>query len=411
LREEGVPCPHCSVEIARGEETAACHDCGTVHHGHCWQSVGGCCNVACSNAIVVPLTDVRGKIRITASDLDKARPLPPSRPPSSMGPALGIAVGPDPEASRWNRLAVASFVIALLGIPLYGIVTGLLAVAIGALSLVGKYSFRRRGLPFAAAGIILGICVFAGWTVYLSGTADGLNSAIALDDFEPDPVALEGLPPIMNRAMKANVLIQTGGLLQRGIGSGVIVRVQDGEALVVTNRHVIDPAFASGNGSLLEDISDFAVKAIGQPVVTGNAVWLAPEGIDLALLTMPARSADVLAAVWDVVPQIQVGDSVFAIGNPHGLGWTHTAGDVSQLRRQRKKTINYGVIQTSAAINPGNSGGGLYDERGHLIGINTWTQDKRFAEGLGFAIVFQTLQELLDGELDLPEQQLPAESP
>ena len=49
------------------------------------------------------------------------------------------------------------------------------------------------------------------------------------------------------------------------------------------------------------------------------------------------------------------------------------------------------MIQTDAALNPGNSGGGLYDKSGTLIGINTWTNDKRFSEGLGFAIALDSL--------------------
>ncbi|TXT22375.1 MAG: trypsin-like serine protease with C-terminal PDZ domain [Planctomycetota bacterium] len=59
------------------------------------------------------------------------------------------------------------------------------------------------------------------------------------------------------------------------------------------------------------------------------------------------------------------------------------------------------IIQTSAAINSGNSGGGLYDKAGRLIGINTWTKDKRFAEGLSFAITFTTLLELAPADLEL----------
>ena len=58
-----------------------------------------------------------------------------------------------------------------------------------------------------------------------------------------------------------------------------------------------------------------------------------------------------------------VGDEVFAIGNPHGLGWTHSAGDISQIRRQKHGDYDFRVLQTTAAINPGNSGGGLYDCR------------------------------------------------
>jgi len=328
-----------------------------------------------------------------------------------MGPAVAINVGPDPEASRWNRLAVASLIIAALGIPLYGIVTGLVAVAVGALSLVGRNAFRRRGLSLAAAGIVLGIADFVGWSVYLASSGNPAQVVIALEDLEPDPTALEGLPAAINRAMKANVLIQTGNLLQQGIGSGVILQIQNGEALVLTNRHVIDPAFADGGGSVIEDLSNFMVKGIGQPSVNGSVIWLAPDDVDLAVITMPVVSTELLAAAWDAAPNVQVGDEVFAIGSPHGLGWTYTEGRVSQIRRQKKRNFDYGVIQTSAAINPGNSGGGLFDGKGRLVGINTWTQDKRVAEGLGFAIVFHTLYELLNGELELPARHIPMQNP
>ena len=67
---------------------------------------------------------------------------------------------------------------------------------------------------------------------------------------------------------------------------------------------------------------------------------------------------------------------------------------MSQFRTQTCGPRKVRVIQTDAAINPGNSGGGLYDKQGMLIGLNTWTNDKRFSEGLSFAIAFQTLLDL-----------------
>lgn len=114
-----------------------------------------------------------------------------------------------------------------------------------------------------------------------------------------------------------------------------------------------------------------------------------------------------MAAIWHATSPVKIGDTVFAVGNPHGLGWTHTGGDVSQIRRRASGDTEYRVIQTSAAINPGNSGGGLYDKEGRLIGINTWTQDKRFAEGLGFAIAFETLLNMVPNRFRLSAQQDP----
>jgi serine protease Do len=89
------------------------------------------------------------------------------------------------------------------------------------------------------------------------------------------------------------------------------------------------------------------------------------------------------------------------------LGWTHSAGDISQIRRRSQGDYSFRILQTTAAINPGNSGGGLYDSEGRLIGINTLTGDKRFAEGLGFSISLSTLLELLPDRFGLSQTNPP----
>jgi serine protease Do len=96
-----------------------------------------------------------------------------------------------------------------------------------------------------------------------------------------------------------------------------------------------------------------------------------------------------------------VGKGVFAVGNPHGLGWTHTEGVISQLRLQDRGGWRIRIVQTSAAVNPGNSGGGLYDKNGMLIGINTWANDRRVSEGISFAIAFDSFLALKPPQLEL----------
>ena len=98
---------------------------------------------------------------------------------------------------------------------------------------------------------------------------------------------------------------------------------------------------------------------------------------------------------------------MFSIGNPHHLGWTHTRGVISQLRLHRRGSRTVRIIQTDTAINPGNSGGGLFDKDGMLIGINTWTNDKRVSEGLSFAIALVSFLSL-DPPLGKPDT--PAET-
>lgn len=408
-REAGVLCPHCDVEIEAGDKTRACRDCGNVQHWTCWRAADGCGAWECApdTSAQVDSGDV---LRISRNEIETAQPLAPAGMPAMpFGPTLSIPIDPM-QRLRWNKMAIASLVVAVIGIPGFGIVTGLIAVVLGAIALAGKWAFRHRGAGLAVAAILLGIGDFIGWSLYLYSVADPQRAVVALDDFEPDPLALEELPPHINRAMKANVLIQTNaGLFSQGIGSGVILSIRDGSALVVTNRHVVDPDFGSGATDIPDDLSTVAglvVKMVGQPAVAAQLAWLAPHGVDMALVDVPVLSIDPLPAWWEHDPATQVGDRVFAVGNPHGLGWTHTGGEVSQFRRQQRGNQDVRVIQTSAAINPGNSGGGLYSEEGWLIGINTWTNDKRVAEGLGFAISFKTLLDLTPPRFELPAVQL-----
>ena len=101
---------------------------------------------------------------------------------------------------------------------------------------------------------------------------------------------------------------------------------------------------------------------------------------------------------------MKVGQTVFAIGNPHQLGWTQTQGVISQFRIRPIDDRRIRVIQTQAAINQGNSGGGLYDQEGYCLGINTWTADKRTTEGIGFAIALDTLFDLSPAPLEVPKE-------
>jgi S1-C subfamily serine protease len=189
----------------------------------------------------------------------------------------------------------------------------------------------------------------------------------------------------------------------------VVLKVHDGSAYIVTNRHVVEPAFSEEAGAAkaeadLSKMATISVVTVGQSIVPGSVKWVAPHGVDLAILAVPLLGAvdEVQEALWNDKESPHIGDAVFAVGNPHGLGWTHSAGSVSQIRRRVKDEFDFRVLQSTAAINPGNSGGGLYDADGRLIGINTMTGDKRVAEGLGFAIAFPTLLELLPESIDLP---------
>jgi S1-C subfamily serine protease len=229
-------------------------------------------------------------------------------------------------------------------------------------------------------------------------------------DRPPDMSVIKDLEPGLQRAMRANVLIERGigpaGLGAKAIGSGVILKINDGEALIVTNRHVVDDDFptsdpAANDALHLARLGGCKVKMLGPADGDGKVVWLAPGQIDLALVRSSVTGASqAQAANWQQGRPMIVGASVFAIGNPQNLGWSHTQGVISQLRTQEIASRQVRVIQTQAAINPGNSGGGLYDQQGYLLAINSWGADKSVSEGLGFAIALDSLLELAPPQLE-----------
>jgi S1-C subfamily serine protease len=159
-----------------------------------------------------------------------------------------------------------------------------------------------------------------------------------------------------------------------GTGSGFI---WDKQGRVVTNFHVI------------QDASRVEVTLGDGSVWKARLVGAAPDK-DLAVLQIDAPAKLLSPITVGDSESLQVGQKVFAIGNPFGLDHTITSGIVSALGREIKaatgRTIQ-GVIQTDAAINPGNSGGPLLDSSGRLIGINTAIFSPSGASsGIGFAV-------------------------
>jgi serine protease Do len=249
-------------------------------------------------------------------------------------------------------------------------------------------------LGLALGGLLLGIADMIGWVAFLSYFMSGQTTVDFAQGVEPGFSAADVSPKIY-RAMQANVLInRSAGWRGMATGSGVILEVSEGSALIVTNRHVVDPGFPSRSTPPdLDELSrgSLSVAVLNGPTQPGRVVWVAPDGVDLALVRVAYSKGEAKAALWAPGRALRIGDPVFAIGNPQRLDWTHTQGVISQFRSMTLNSRMIRVIQTQTAINPGNSGGGLYDEQAFLIGINTWTSDNRSGEGLNFAISFDSL--------------------
>jgi len=166
----------------------------------------------------------------------------------------------------------------------------------------------------------------------------------------------------------------------QGTGSGFI---WDTKGHIVTNYHVIRNA------------SDLQVTLQDQSVYNAKIVGF-DEDKDVAVLQVDAPKENLLPVTLTASDALQVGQQVYAIGNPFGLDHTLTTGIISGLNREIASSNSgrpiQNVIQTDAAINPGNSGGPLLNSAGNLIGVNTAIYSASgTSSGVGFAIPSDTV--------------------
>ncbi|MFP5276781.1 MAG: Do family serine endopeptidase [Acidobacteriota bacterium] len=168
---------------------------------------------------------------------------------------------------------------------------------------------------------------------------------------------------------------------EHSLGSGVIVNP---DGYILTNNHVV--AGASDVEVFTQNRKKYKAKVIGTDPRTDIAV-LKIDATGLPTLSMGDAS------------KLKVGDLVFAIGDPFGIGETATMGIVSATGRALGGAIEHyeDFIQTDAAINPGNSGGALIDAHGDLIGINTAILSGGGGnEGVGFAIPVNLAHDIMN---------------
>jgi S1-C subfamily serine protease len=168
------------------------------------------------------------------------------------------------------------------------------------------------------------------------------------------------------------------GATDESVGSGVIV---ESDGVILTNYHVV--AQSDQIDVALADGRRFEATLLG-----------ADAASDLAVLRIDAT--DLPKAEWGDSDTAEVGEMVWAIGNPFGLDRTITYGIVSAVGRRGVVDNPFQeFLQTDASINPGNSGGPLVDVHGHVMGITTAIVGKGF-RGIGFAIPSNTARRVCD---------------
>lgn len=160
--------------------------------------------------------------------------------------------------------------------------------------------------------------------------------------------------------------------VQSSLGSGVLVRPN---GVVVTNYHVVK--YAEAIKVVLQDGREFE-----------GIVKVRDKRTDLAVIQLKNAPNSLPHLSFRDADSLEVGDIVFAFGNPFGFGHTVTSGIISALARNEVGIADFrSLIQTDASVNPGNSGGPLVTLDGRIVGINTAIFSNNGGSiGIGFAI-------------------------
>jgi S1-C subfamily serine protease len=284
-----------------------------------------------------------------------------------------VRQGENPPNMRLRRLAV---LVALIVAGFWFVTT------FGIPGMRELPQVARRGLPSLAH------------SVHLSRSLD-LTVADAQSNYDNEEQTNIGvykrvLPSVVNITSTAVAYDWFWGAVpQQGQGSGFIV---DTHGHILTNYHVIE----SGRQTPQIEVT------LSNKRKYKAQVSLTDRPHDLALLQIDAP--DLKPVVLSDSQNLQVGQKVYAIGNPFGLSGTMTTGIISALRSVRGPEGNLisNAIQTDAAINPGNSGGPLLNSRGEVIGINSLIATDPNAQvqieqsaGIGFAIPINTAKAVL----------------
>jgi S1-C subfamily serine protease len=261
--------------------------------------------------------------------------------------------------------------------------------------------------------IVISILVLASLACQMSGLPNlmqptprpTLPVAVPVLPNAPDPAASDNALVVMySQVLPGVVSISTG----QALGSGFVF---DSNGHIVTNQHVIDGA----NGEV-EVAFPSGYKAYG--TVIGS-----DTDADVAVIQVNAPADQLHPLAIGDSSQLEVGQTVVAIGNPFGLNGTMTVGIVSGLGRSQIAHASpeggyfstADIIQTDAAINPGNSGGPLFNMDGEVVGVNqsirtdniNQTTGNAVNSGVGFSISINLVKRVAealirDGKYEYP---------
>ncbi|MBC7974820.1 MAG: serine protease, partial [Myxococcales bacterium] len=283
---------------------------------------------------------------------------------------------------------------------------GLAAVILGGIALV-RIRRRRHFRRLAMLGSHL-IAIVAGCTALVLGVLHwiGLSSGgIGQYTSMPARVSLDASAQV-ERIVNATVVVLApgadGDARALGIGTGAVIASDETRAWIVTCSHVALPYAAVGTWRHARDAQPVWVQLADGREGRATVRWTAPPPLDVVLVELVVLHPPAPVVIARDTSAIQASASVTFVPNPYRAGWKVHHGELLRRERHRTPAGSYDLLYTDLPVTHGDSGSGLFDARGQLIGINTWTRigATGTAGSQGISLPSETLRVMVDAIRD-----------
>lgn len=255
---------------------------------------------------------------------------------------------------------------------------GLGTLVAGAVALVRarrKRQYRRLAivtsplLAIVAGGIALGF----GGLHLAAGAGEVAWRYTAMPAREPLGVA-SYLERIVNATAVVLAPDADGDARELAIGTGAVVAGDASRAWIVTCSHVAMPYAAVGAWRRARDAQPVWVQLADGREGKATVRWAAAPPLDVVLVELPIANPPEPVEIASDTTDLQVAARVSFVPHPYRAGWKVLDGELRRRETHHTPAGTYDLLYTDLPVTHGDSGSGLYDARGRLVGLNTWTR-------------------------------------
>jgi S1-C subfamily serine protease len=285
---------------------------------------------------------------------------------------------------------------------------GLASAVLGVVALVRLRRRRQfRRLVILACHLL---AIMAGGSALVIGGLHWLGAGAGGNGWQHNSMPARGalaVPGHVQRVLDATVVVLAtdadGDARSLAMGTGAVIARDEHRAWVVTCSHVAMPYVAVGTWRHSRDAAPVWVQLSDGREGRGAVRWTAPPPLDIVLIELPIDHPPEPVVIAADTTALGPDDQVTFVPNPYRNGWEVLHGKLLRRDSHRTPAGTYDLLFTDLPVIPGDSGSGLYDARGQLVGLNTWTH---FEDGraLGISLPSETMQVLVSaiyrGKLD-----------